>query len=133
MKISLDNALGIHPQALELRSARTQVLASNIAHADTPGFKARDIDFQKVLEQRMDAGSAQVRTRRTHAGHLMPSYQAGDAQISYRVPTMPSLDGNTVDVQAEQAKFAQNNLEFLASLRFVNGRLKGLMNVIRGE
>ena len=133
MKISLDNALGLHPEALHLRSARTQVLARNIAHADTPGFKARDVDFQAALADRMQGKHADVRTLRTHSNHIEPSRERLEGEVKYRVPVMPSLDGNTVDVQTEQSRFAENNMQFLASLRFVNGRLNGLMNVIRGE
>ena len=133
MKISLDNALGIHPDALQLRAQRTQMLARNIAHADTPGFKAQDVDFQSALARSVDAQAQTTRVRTTHAGHQEPTRQIAEGQVKYRLPNMPSLDGNTVDVQAEQARFAENNMQFLASLRFVNGRLNGLMNVIRGE
>ncbi len=133
MKISLDNALGVHPEALQLRSKRTNVLARNIAQADTPGFKARDVDFQSALAERMSATSSNVRVRTTHNEHLSPSRQEMDGQVKYRVPTMPSLDGNTVNVQTEQAKFAENNMQFLASLRFVNSRFSGMLSAIRGE
>ncbi len=133
MKISLDNALGIHPEALKLRTERTQVLARNIAHADTPGYKARDLDFQDLLAQKLENGNPRVRTTRTHAVHLAPTREAVQGEVKYRVPNMPSLDGNTVDVQGEQSRFAENNLQFLASLRFVNGKLKSVLNAVRGE
>ena len=132
MKIGIDNALGIHPHALELRSARTQALARNIANADTPGFKARDIDFHKVLAEQT-AGLKPTTIAKTHAKHLDGASRLSTTQLQYRIPLMPSLDGNSVDMQLEQAEFAQNSMQFLASLRFVNGRLQGLLTAIKGE
>ena len=131
MKISLENALGVHPAALTLRAERTQVLARNMAHADTPGFKARDLDFADVLARRTETARTQlVRTRPEHFG--APA-GAGSRELKYRTPGMPSADGNTVDMQAEQARFAENNVRFLASLRFLNGKLTGFQNAFRRE
>lgn len=135
MRIGLDNALGIHPEALQLRAERTEVLARNIANADTPGYKARDLDFHAVLQaQTAAAGKPQAQVQRTHNNHLQDDVVSGSAaELGYRVPLMPSLDGNTVEAQVEQAEFAQNALQFQASLRFLNGRLSGLMTAIKGE
>ena len=136
LRIGIDNALGIHPQALELRSSRTEVLARNIANADTPGYKARDIDFHAVLAAQTSKNSQGLTTRlaQTNAGHLVDqSMNASVPSLSYRIPLMPSLDGNTVEAQVEQAEFAENSLQFQASLRFLNGTLSGLMTAIRGE
>ena len=136
MRIGIDNALGIHPQALELRASRTEILARNIANADTPGFKAKDIDFHSVLatqtsKQTQGLNASMAKTNSEH-----PTDQSMDASVpglSYRIPLMPSLDGNTVEAQVEQAEFAENSLQFQASLRFLNGKLSGLMTAIRGE
>jgi len=134
MKISIDNALGLHPQALTLRAERTNLLARNIAHADTPGFKARDLDFESVLARQVAGSGSPTTLERTNAAHVgRKSDGQGGYDLQYRVPTMPSLDGNTVDMQTEQAKFAENNTRFLASLRFVDGRFNSLRSAIRGE
>lgn len=134
MKIGLENALGIHPQALGLRAQRTQLLANNIANADTPGFKAKDIDFQKVLQEQTQNVKSSVTVRTTHASHIGPSSTNPiHEQSQYRVPLMPALDGNTVDAQIEQTEFTQNSMQFLTSLRVLNGRFNGLLTAIRGE
>jgi flagellar basal-body rod protein FlgB len=135
MAISLDKAFGIHAQALIMRSQRAQVLAANLANADTPNYKARDVDFDGLLKEA--AGTASV-TRpvliTTHAGHLSSGEADGmSGELLYRVPLAPSLDGNTVDTQVEQAKFAENAVQYMASLNFLNGNIKGLMTAIRGE
>jgi flagellar basal-body rod protein FlgB len=137
MRIGIDNALGVHPEALALRGQRTQVLARNIANADTPGYQARDIDFSSVLRAATQTQTG-LQTQRTHAAHLDPGQGSGNqagiaADLKYRVPLMPSLDGNTVDVQMEQTTFAENSVQFMASLRFMNGKLNGLMTALKGE
>lgn len=134
MKIGFDAALGPHAEALKLRSARTEVLARNIAHADTPGYLARDIDFRTELARRLDDGSAGGRLHTTNGRHLPTGASASDTvTLKYRTPLMPSFDGNTVDTQTEQAAFAENNMQFQAALQFVNSRLKGLLGAIKGE
>lgn len=131
MTIKFDNALGIHPQALMLREKRGEVLAANLANADTPHFKARDLDFKSVLSSAR--GSARQNLTRTRPGHLTPDMQMMGASIKYREPYNASLDGNTVEAQVEQARYAQNAVQYQASLRFINGRFAGLMTAIRGE
>ena len=138
MRIGLDNALGIHPDALNLRAQRTEVLARNIANADTPGYKSRDFDFHTVLQSqtaaRSNNNSASTQIQRTHAQHLVDeAATAQKPELAYRVPLMPSLDGNTVEAQVEQAKFAENALQFQASLRFTNSKFRGLLTAIKGE
>ena len=136
MKISIDDALGMMPQALSLRAQRTSVLANNIANADTPGFKARDIDFHSVLQQRLEKQSGLAQTgamSRTHANHLESRFAPGREALQYRSPLMASLDDNTVDTQIEQAEFAENSTQFLTALRFLNGKIKGLQSAIKGE
>jgi flagellar basal-body rod protein FlgB len=133
MKIGFDAALGIHPDALALRARRTEVLANNLANADTPNFKARDIDFKAVLAEQAQAGEGTTKVRRTHAGHMDTAPMSADGSLKYRNPTLPSLDGNTVDGHVEQAEFANNQLNFMASLRFLDGRFKGMLTAIKGE
>lgn len=135
MKIGFDAALGVHPAALKLRAQRTEVLSNNIANADTPNFKARDIDFKTALaEQTRTAGNDPAALRTTSTRHIgSPGAGGGQPELLYRTPEMPSLDGNTVDGHVEQAEFANNTLQFMASLRFVNGKFKGMMTAIKGE
>ncbi len=131
MALTLDTALGIYPQALALRARRAEVLAANLANADTPGYKARDLDFRRVL-----AGTAEaaLNLRTTAPGHLgAPAASPGGAELLYRHPLQASIDGNTVDTQIEYAEFARNSLQYQASLTFLNNRIKGLMTAIRGE
>ncbi len=135
IKIGIDNALGVHPQAVQLRAQRSELLAANIANADTPGFKARDVDFRSILAEQTDASGNTFSTRlqKSNPNHLDASHQAGRAEALYRVPLMPSLDGNSVDVQLEQTEFAENSVQFLAGLRFLNGRIQGMLTAIKGE
>lgn len=129
MTISFDRALGVHVQALELRSKRTEVLAANLANADTPNYKARDLDFAATLAHLQGEGQA---LKATHAAHLQAQgHNVGD--LLYRVPTQMSLDGNSVEEEQEKADFADNALRYQASLRFLGNRVQGLMSAIRGE
>ena len=128
-----DRALGIHPQALEVASRRLELLASNIANADTPNYKARDIDFRAALSQAASERGAAALTV-TQPGHIGSSAGAGGmASPLYRVPNHASLDGNTVDSQLENAAFAENAVRYQASLDFVNSKLRGLRSAIKGE
>ena len=126
----IDQAFGTHATALQLRAERAQLLAANLANADTPGFKARDVDFRQALASAQgNAGPLQA----TQANHL-PGLDAGETtRVLYRTPLQPSLDGNTVDVATEQAAFSENSNRYLASLTFLNGRIRGLMTALRGE
>jgi len=128
----LDNIFGIHGQTLLLRAARAQVLASNLANAETPGYKARDLNveaaFADVLQQQ--AGTM----TKTHAGHFTGNSDNGAGQqLQYRTQIQASLDGNTVDMERERSAFMQNTLMYQASLQFINGRIRSLMTAIRGE
>jgi flagellar basal-body rod protein FlgB len=129
--MKLDNALGIHEQALQLKARRAEVLAGNIANADTPGYKARDFDFQGILRQQMpQTAPMQV----TNARHIQPDYSLLDpAALAYRVPLQPSLDGNTVDTHLEHTAYAANALEYQASLRFLSGNIQKLKTAIKGQ
>ena len=131
MPLSFDSALGIHAKALEVRGRRTALLASNIANADTPGYKARDIDFRAVLS----TAGTQIRSgmRCTDERHITAGNDTGPTSLLYRVPLHPSLDGNTVDGQLEKAAFAENALRYQASLTFLDRKFKGLINALKGE
>lgn len=135
MSISFSNALGIHEQALELRVNRAEVLASNLANADTPGFKARDIDFKAILGNEMAShgGAKTLQMSTTDGQHLPHASAAGANELLYRTPSQPSVDGNTVDTQEEMAEFMKNTLQYQSSFQFLNGKFKSLTNAIRGE
>ena len=131
MSISLDKAFGLPALALKLRAERTQFLASNIANADTPNYKARDLDFNDAL-RRARSGSRTLRT--TDARHIEPQDPGvGKSTVKYHVPANPSLDGNTVELDREQARFAQNTLEYQAALQFLGGRIQNLLGAIKGN
>ena len=139
MPISFDAALGIHDKALKLRSQRAELLASNIANSDTPGYKARDIDFKAALEsvqaqKSNPAASNAHKMSVTHSNHIQTSSAASmGTQTQYRIPHQASLDGNTVDSQMEKSAFADNALRYQASLTFLDGKFKGMIAALKGE
>lgn len=122
MRFNLDAYLGVHPGALAIASRRTELLAENLANADTPGFRARDIDFKAAL--------AAVESARQGG---LGTDGALQASLKYRVPLAPSLDGNTVDPQLEQAAFAENAVRYQATLTLLNARFRSLMTAITGQ
>ena len=128
-----DNALGLHEAALKLRAQRMEVLSSNIANADTPNYKARDLDFRAVLSDYQNGTASPSLIRTTHAGHQQPPSGVMGGQLQYRNPLQPSIDGNTVEPQVEKAKFMENALQYQATLEFIDGRIKTLRKAIRGE
>jgi flagellar basal-body rod protein FlgB len=133
MPFSIDKAFGPHLDAIALRARRAEILAGNLANADTPNFKARDLDFGTALrEAGKAAGPAHM--VRTHPRHLpAQSGGAADAELKYRIPEQPSIDGNTVDTHVEQAKFMDNAMRYQASLTFVSRRVQGLIAAMREE
>ena len=127
----MDNIFGIHAVALKLRANRAELLAANIANADTPNYKARDIDFKRALRL---AGNNSAEMATTNTRHINSAGKSiSGAEILYRIPSQPSLDGNTVDLQTERSAFLENSMMYQASLRFLNGNISGLMTAIRGE
>lgn len=132
MPINFERAFGIHEQALILRTARASVLASNLANADTPNYKARDIDFKTALAEAAKASSGSA-LKTTHHRHMSAHSRVSDLRLSYRWPLQPSLDGNTVDAQVERSAFMENALHHQASLSFLQGKIEGLRTAIRGE
>ena len=130
MAIGFDKALGNFPAHLSLFAKRSGLLAANIANADTPGFKARDIDFRSLLAK---AAGDEMALQTTHARHLGGADAVSSPDLLYRMPHQPSVDGNTVDTQVEQAEFAQNAVRYQSTLTFLNGKFKGLKLAIKGE
>ncbi len=134
MSISFDKALGIHEQALNFRAQRAEVLANNIANADTPKFKARDLDFSAVLAEQSQQREGAMRMQRTHEQHFaLEGVEVADPALRFRGAMHASLDQNSVDMQQEQARYAENAVQFQASFTFLNSKFKGLMGALRGE
>ena len=133
-----DTLFGVHAAALNFQRQRMEVLASNIANADTPGYQAKDLDFNKLLAQTANNAVTPTTTgTTTNAAHIPLDGSIDDdmkkAATVYRVATQPSADGNTVDVQTEQAAYAESALHYQASLSFIDYRLKSLMTAITGN
>ena len=127
-----ENIFGIHEQALTLHGQRLGVLAANLANADTPGYKARDIDFGAVLSHTQ--GEMGLPLQVTHAAHI--TFSDGESmggELKYRNPYQASLDGNTVEMPVEQAAFSENNVRYQASLNFINLRISELQFAIAGQ
>ncbi|MDH5231418.1 MAG: flagellar basal body rod protein FlgB [Gammaproteobacteria bacterium] len=133
MRFDLDKAMGIHEQALYVRSRRSSLIASNLANADTPFYKAQDIDFKDVLGKVANTSGA-AKLEMTSPGHLQPGgMSAHDAERLYRHPFQASIDGNTVDAQMEKSEFAQNAVMYQTSLNFLTGKFKSLKSALKGE
>ncbi len=124
----IDNALGVHAQALGLRSNRMEVLARNIANADTPHFKAKDIDFRSVLKQTRE--DALQTTNNLHMRLPMEESPGGE---KYRIPFNAAFDGNTVELNVEQAKFGQIAADYQATLNILENRVSGIRRALRGD
>jgi flagellar basal-body rod protein FlgB len=132
--INFDTALGIHPQAAILRARRAELISSNLANAETPGFQARDFDFNAALESAMNAKGDGMAQAQTASGHMpLGEPSLGGAALEYRTPTQASLDQNSVDVQGERSRFVDNALHYQATMRFIDGSLSGLLRAVRGD
>lgn len=135
----LTKTLDFNSTALMLRSERTRVLASNIANADTPHYKARDFDFRQALSNAtavsntlVAGGSAQP--AQTHEGHLRAAgLSPHSPTLQYRTPPQNALDANSVDLDMERANFSENTVRYEASLRFLNGQIRTLLTSINGQ
>jgi flagellar basal-body rod protein FlgB len=121
--------LNFHAQALELRSRRNEILASNIANAATPNFKARDLDFDAEINRHVSIGPLKT----TNEQHFPTAIAATGNSLLFREPVNPSLDGNTVELSVEQMEFSENVTRYQTTLTFLNNRISGLMSAIRGE
>ncbi|OGS90569.1 MAG: flagellar basal-body rod protein FlgB [Gallionellales bacterium GWA2_60_18] len=130
----LDDALRFHQTALNLRAARQELLASNIVNADTPNYKARDVDFAGALRNALAGTGTELPVATTSPMHLQGN--SGESvmgsPVMYRKPVQPSADGNTVDMDVERAQFADNALRYEASVRFMNEQVKQLLTAIQG-
>ena len=124
----LDQVFGVHADALKLKARRVTLLSSNIANADTPGFKAKDLDFKKVLE--IQGGFGAMRT--THSEHLSTPFGDDSGEV-FRVPFNPSVDGNTVEIGLEQARFGKATADYQATLDFLQTRVAGIKRALKGE
>jgi flagellar basal-body rod protein FlgB len=137
MANSLDQYLGVHAAALDVRARRTELIANNLANADTPGYKARDIDFRQAMARAAGDKTTQgVHLSTTQAGHIGGAASADAAtspDLKFRTPLAPALDGNTVDTQLEQSAFAENAVRYQATLTFLNNKFRGLMTAIMGS
>lgn len=133
MAIGFDQALGVHDDALRFRSQRSSILANNLANLDTPNYKARDIDFKSALAN-ASGSSSSLKMAATNSAHQHgSSMSVGSNDVQYRIPTQPSIDGNTVEEHVEHAKYMENSLDFQATFTFLNSKFKGLTSAIRGE
>ncbi len=132
MPFDIDAEIGLSAQALKVHSRRLELIATNLANVDTPNYKARDIDFRSVLSKMTDIPSSpQLNT--TQPMHMAAPDPVADADVKYRTPLAPSLDGNTVDSQLEHAAFAESSVHYQASLSFVSGAFRDLMLAITGQ
>ncbi len=137
MPLNLDQYIGVHATALDVRARRTELIANNLANADTPGYKARDIDFRQAMARAAgETPTSGVNLSTTQAGHIggaASADAAGNPDLKYRTPLAPALDGNTVDAQLEQSAFAENAVRYQATLTFLNSKFRGLMTAIMGS
>ena len=131
MAINFQQALGIHPQTLAVRAKRAEVISSNIANADTPGYKAKDMDFTAALAQASQ--KQQSGMSRTHAKHFDIRTELNNG-VQYRTPDQPDTgDGNTVDAQVERNLYLENSMQYQASIQFMTSKIKGLKKAITGQ
>ncbi len=126
----LDRSLGIHEQALQVKARRLEVLSQNIANADTPNYKARDLDFKQLLQKAHDPDMILTSTQSGHHSHGQPSGALG---LKYRNPFNTSFDGNTVEMSVEQANYGQAAGQYQATLSFLESRVSSLRRALRGE
>lgn len=142
MLANMTSGLDFHSKALVLRAERQRVIAGNIANADTPGYAARDFNFSQALADATGMASSNLGASKSastpaHAKHIALSNTQGgslDSQrLAYTVQTQPSLDGNSVDMDRERAAFADNSVKYEATLRFINGNVRTMLDAIKGQ
>lgn len=130
----LTETLNFQAEALSLRSERQRLIASNIANADTPGYVARDMDFATALRQAAGQTSTPGQMNVTASGHIQPLAGArAEANLRYATPSQTNLDRNTVDMDRERASFVDNSLKYEATLRFINGSVRTMLDAIKGQ
>lgn len=140
MPLNLDQYIGVHAAALDVRARRGELIANNLANADTPGYQARDIDFRQAMARAAGDKTSgttltttMVNTQAGHIGGATSANAATNPDLKYRTPLAPALDGNTVDAQIEQASFAENAVRYQATLTFLNSKFRGLLTAIMGS
>jgi flagellar basal-body rod protein FlgB len=124
----LNNALGIHERALQTRSQRLELLAQNIANADTPHYKARDLDFKKIM-----SGEMSQPMQATQSNHYQAGEMPGKDGLVYRTPFNTSFDGNTVEMSVEQSNYGKASADYQATLSFLESRVSGIRKALRGD
>ena len=130
----LTDSLNFQAEALVLRSERQRLIASNIANADTPGYVAKDMDFAAALKQATAPAATPGQMQATAAGHMQPQAGArGEAGLRYATASQTNLDNNSVDMDRERASFADNSVKYEATLRFINGSVKTMLDAIKGQ
>lgn len=132
MALNINTQLDLHARALSIANQRLEVLADNVANADTPGYKARDIDFRSAMQSASSGGELGLSA--TSSRHVQVNGGSGPntATPMYRVPDQPSLDGNTVDSQRENAAIAETSVRYQASLTFLSAQIRSLRDAING-
>ncbi len=133
MPITFDSILGIHEKALHVQSKRTELLAANLANAETPGYKARDIDFRSALNSASNNMKSAGSLHTTSNRHIQPQGTFQGAELQYRQPLQDSLDGNSVEPHVEIAEYTENSVRYMASLNFVGGKLNRIITALKGE
>ena len=126
---TIENHLSVYSNALNLRGKRNKILASNIANAATPHFKARDIDFDVEMRKKEKIGNISV----NHEQHFALLTKVRPNEVMFREPLNPSLDGNTVELAVEQMEFSENVVRYQTTLQFLTNKISGLMSAIKGE
>ena len=137
MASKIDNALSFQTRALGLRAYRQEILASNIANADTPNYKAVDFDFAKAMKSALAGDSrsslALSQTDNRHLAGKQTQQGTDGVEVEYRQAVQPSIDGNTVDMDVERSAFMDNSLRYQSTLTFLNRRISGLSDAIKGQ
>ena len=132
--LDLDAHIGVHADALRLRSQRTELLANNLANADTPNFKARDLDFRQALAGALGAKGDALALKTTSQRHIAgAATNPLEAALKYRNEEQGAVDGNTVNMDVERSAFAENSVQYQASLTFINGLLTSMQRAIQGQ
>ena len=130
----LTDTLNFQGQALVLRSERQRLLASNIANADTPGYQARDINFAQALKEATGGAAAPATLQATQAGHIAAATGArAEPNLLHASASQTNLDRNNVDMDRERAAFADNSVKYEATLRFINGNVRTMLDAIKGQ
>ncbi len=134
MSISFGDIFGVHSQALSLRARRAEVLAGNLANVDTPGYKAKDLDFKAAMKTAIDEQTGSIHgtnLARTNDKHLVGQDNIFAAAEVFKRPLQPDTgDGNTVDVSSERMAYVENSIDYQATLTFLNTKIANLRRVM---